>query len=512
MNKEIIINATNEETRIAITEDERLMELFVERPETQRMVGDIYKGKVSRVLPGMQAAFISIGMEQNAFLHFSDVSESTGQFLIDPEEAAEKLSENSPGAKNKNYLFNAARDLKKDQDILVQIMKEPIGTKGSRVTSQISIPGRFCVLIPNQTYVGVSRKISNFKEKKRLKNITRELLPANFGLILRTQAEGKSDKVIANDIKSLLKIWEKINQTIQKEKAPSLVYKDMGMASSIIRDLFTPDVTRVVVDSRKLMREISIYVKEVAPQLKHKIEYYRNKLPIFEHFNIEDEISKSLESKVWIKGGGYIVIEQTEALVSIDVNSGKFIGKKDHESNSLKINLAAAREIARQARLRDIGGLIVIDFIDMLDSQNKMKVFQELKREFHKDRSITKIEELSRFGLIEMTRQRVRPSVIHTIHEDCPQCHGTGLIPTSSTVLSQIERWIQKYRSGSGDRRITIRISPEIYSYVMAGRFSKRLQLMWKYWMKIKFAKDETLMSREYKIYDRENKTEITLN
>ncbi len=512
MNKEIIINATNEETRIAITEDERLMELFVERPETQRMVGDIYKGKISRVLPGMQAAFISIGLEQNAFLHFSDVSESTGQFLIDPEEEAEKTIKNGSNVKNKNDLFNAARDLKKDKDILVQIMKEPIGTKGSRVTSQISIPGRFCVLIPNQTYVGVSRKISNFKEKKRLKTIARELLPANFGLILRTQAEGKSDKIIANDIKGLLKNWEKINHNIQKEIAPALVYKDMGMASSIIRDLFTSDVTRVVIDSRKLMREISIYIKEVAPQLKHKIEYYRNKLPLFEHFNIEEEISKSLVSKVWIKGGGYIVIEQTEALVSIDVNSGKFIGKKDHETNSLKVNLAAARETARQARLRDLGGLIIIDFIDMLDNKNKIKVFKELKKEFQKDRSITKIEEISRFGLIEMTRQRVRPSVIHTIYEDCPQCNGTGLIPSPSTELSQIERWIQKYRSGSGDRRITIRISPEIYSYVMAGRFSKRLQLMWKYWIKIKFVKDESLMSREFNIYDKDNKTPITLN
>ncbi len=513
MNKEIIINSTNEETRIAITEDERLMELFVERPEAQRMVGDIYKGIVSRVLPGMQAAFITIGLEQNAFLHFSDVSDSTGQFLIDPDEEAESISNTSKKVhQNKITFFNAAKNLKKNNEIVVQIMKEPIGTKGSRVTSQISIPGRFCVLIPNETYIGVSRKISNFKEKKRLKNISRQILPPNFGLIVRTQAEGKSEKVLNNDIKSLIKMWEKIDGRIQKTAAPSLVYKDMGMASSIIRDLFTSDVTRVVVDSRKLMREITQYVREVAPQLKHKIEYYKNKMPIFEHHNIEDEINRSLESKVWIKGGGYIVIEQTEALVSIDVNSGKFIGKKDHESNSLKVNLAAAREVARQARLRDLGGLIVIDFIDMLANENKMKVFSELRREFHKDRSITKIEELSRFGLIEMTRQRVRPSVIHSLHEECPQCKGLGLIPTPSTEVSQLERWIQTYRAGKGDRRITVRVAPEIYSYVMSGKFSKRLQLMWKYWVKIKFVKDDNLGPREFKVYDRNNKTAITLN
>jgi ribonuclease G len=486
------------------------MELFVERPEAQRMVGDIYKGKVSRVLPGMQAAFISIGLEQNAFLHFSDVSGATGQFLIDPDEDSEKPAET--GKSERNDLFKAARDLKKDQDIVVQIMKEPIANKGSRVTSQISVPGRFCVLIPNETYIGVSRKISNYKEKKRLKNLARQTLPPNFGLIVRTQAEGKSEKVISNDIKSLVKIWNKINQQIQKVKAPNLVYKDMGMMSSIIRDLFTSDVTRVIVDSRKLMREINTYVREVAPQLKHKIEYYKSKLPIFEKFAIEEEINRSLEQKVWIKGGSYIVIQQTEALVSIDVNSGKFIGKKDHDSNSLKINLAAAREIARQARLRDLGGLIVIDFIDMLSEENKMRVYRELKKEFQKDRSITKIEELSRFGLMEMTRQRVRPSVIHSLHEDCPHCHGLGLIPTASTEISQLERWIQKYRAENGDRRITVRVTPEIYNYVMRGKFSRRLQLMWKYWVKIKFVKDDSLGTREFKVFDRTNKTQLSLN
>jgi ribonuclease G len=461
----------------------------------------------------MQAAFISIGLEQNGFLHFSDVSESTGQFLIDPDEESERISNNNSKVEQvKRSYFNAAKELKKNNEIVVQIMKEPIGTKGSRVTSQISIPGRFCVLIPNENYIGVSRKISNFKEKKRLKSIAKQTLPPNFGLIVRTQAEGKSEKVLNTDIKSLIKMWEKINAKIQKSTAPELVYKDMGMASSIIRDLFTPDVTRVVVDSRKLMREISQYVRDVAPQLKHKIEYYKIRKPIFEHFNIEDEIIRSMESKAWIKGGGYIIIEQTEALVSIDVNSGKFIGKKDHETNSLKINMAAAREIARQARLRDLGGLIVIDFIDMLNNENKMKVYSELRKEFHKDRSITKIEEMSRFGLIEMTRQRVRPSVIHSLHEECPQCHGLGLIPTPSSEVSRLERWIQSYRAGKGDRRITIRAAPELYSYVMAGKFSKRLQLMWKYWVKLKFVRDESLQSREFKVYDKKNKTPITLN
>jgi ribonuclease G len=506
MKKEIIINATNEETRIAIREDEQLVELFVEKPEAQRMVGDIYLGKVSRVLPGMQAAFIDIGHEQNAFLHFSDVSEATNQFLVDFED---EDTEGVTPTSDQN--FDAAKDLKQGNDIVVQIMKEPIGSKGSRVTSQISIPGRYAVLVPNQTYIGVSRKIQNFKEKKRLKSIARQTLPKNFGLIIRTQAEEKHDKLLMTDIKGLLKLWEKINNRIKDAKAPANVYKDMGMASSIIRDLFTPDLDRVVIDSRKLMGEIISYVKEVTPKLKHKIEYYKNRTPIFEKFDIEKQISRSMVSKVWLKNGGYVVIQQTEAMVSIDVNSGKFIGRKDHETNSLKINMQAAREIARQVRLRDIGGLIVIDFIDVLQENNKQKIFQELKREFYKDRSITKIEEMSRFGLIEMTRQRIRPSVLHSMHEDCPLCKGSGLVPSLNTIVADLERWIQFYRAEGGDRRISVRVTPEIYSYVMRGKFSRRLQLMWKYWMKINFVRDEDIKYREYKVFDRKNKTEIVL-
>jgi len=507
MKKEIIFNATNEETRIAIREDEQLVELFIEKPEAQRMVGDIYLGKVSRVLPGMQAAFIDIGQEQNAFLHFSDVSGATNQFLVDFEDEDE--SETRQPISNEN--FNAAKDLKQGNDIVVQIMKEPIGSKGPRVTSQISVPGRFAVLVPNQKYIGVSRKILNFKEKKRLKTIARQMLPKNFGLIIRTQAEEKPDRMLIYDIKGLLKLWGKIDNKIRDSKAPAIVYKDMGMASSIIRDLFTPDVDRVVVDSRKLMSEIISYVKEVTPKLKHKIEYYKGKSPVFEYFEIEKQISKSMVSKVWLKNGAYIVIQQTEAMVSIDVNSGKFIGKKDHETNSLKINRAAAREIARQVRLRDIGGLIVIDFIDVLKDENKHKIFQELKREFHKDRSITKIETISRFGLIEMTRQRIRPSVLHSMHEDCPLCKGTGLVPSLNTIIADLERWIQFYKAQGGDRRISVRVTPEIHSYVMQGRFSRRLQLMWKYWIKINFIMDDSLKFREYKIYDRKNKLELIL-
>ncbi len=506
MTKEIIINSTNEETRIAILEDSKLVELFVERPEYERMVGDIYKGKVSRVLPGMQAAFIDIGHEQNAFLHFSDVTASYQDYFIDYDEEEDARNHKVRQVSEK---FDVAKNLKKGQDILVQIIKEPISTKGCRVTAEVALPGRFVVLIPGKPHVGISRKISDRKERRRLKEIAKQILPPNFGLIIRTVAEGKQEKLIKKDLNQLINSWKKLETKMRAQSAPVLIYKDMAMASSIIRDLFTADIDRVVLDSRRLMREIVNYTKYVAPQLVRKISYHKSRNPIFDDFKIEKEIENMGENKVWLRNGGYIIIEQTEALVSIDVNSGKFIGRKDHESNSLKINLEAAREIARQARLRDLGGLMVIDFIDVLEADNKRKIFKELKKEFSKDRSITKIEGISRFGLIEMTRQRVRPSVLHTINDSCPVCNGTGLVPTLNTSVSAIERWIQRYRSGKGDRRITIHVPEDVYKYLNRGRYNRRLKLMWKYWIKIRLVKNNNLKFGEFQVYDRLNKKRL---
>jgi ribonuclease G len=506
MKKEIIINSTNEETRIAILEDSKLVELFVERPEYERMVGDIYKGVVSRVVPGMQAAFISIGQPQNAFLHFSDVTSSYQNYFVDYEDEDEEEGAVAKQPPPKAEEFDVAKMLKKDQEILVQILKEPIGTKGCRVTTEVALPGRFVVLIPNKKHIGISRKIQQPKERKRLRDLAKQILPENYGLIIRTVAENKDEKELKKDLNKLVNTWRKVDKKIKAQPAPTLVYKDMAMASSIIRDLFTADVDRVVVDSRKLMREIASYIKYVAPQLVHKINYFQDKAPIFDTFGIEKDIEKIGESKAWLKNGGYVVIEQTEALVSIDVNSGKFIGRRDHESNSLKINLEAAREIARQARLRDLGGIIVIDFIDMMEHENRKKIFVELRKEFAKDRSITKIEEVSRFGLIEMTRQRVRPSVLYSINDSCPTCAGTGLVPTMNTTVSTIERWIQRYRIGRGDRRISIRIRPEVHEYLTEGRFSRLLKLMWKYWMKITLVSDIQIPIGKFMVYDRLDK------
>ncbi|GAB4168410.1 MAG: Rne/Rng family ribonuclease [Calditrichia bacterium] len=509
MTKHIIINSTNEDTRIAILEGNKLVEVFVERPDNERMVGDIYKAQVKKVVPGMQAAFIDIGHEQDAFLHFSDFDSTNPEMFLEEDDEYDDDEKESTPVKKRMTDEEIAQFLRKNKELIVQIVKEPISNKGPRVSMDIAIPGRFLVLVPNENRVGISKKISNRDERRRLRDIARKILPKNYGLIVRTVAEGKKEKDIKQDLQKLLKTWRQVEQKIKNSPSPMLIYKDMSMASSVIRDLFTHDVERVVVDSRKLYRDIISYLKDTAPGLEKRVEYYKSKEPIFDAFNIEQELQNSIEKKVWLKNGGYLFIEHTEALVSIDVNSGKYFGKKDHEAHSLKINLEAAREIARQVRLRDIGGLIVIDFIDMQEEANKEKIVNELKKEFSKDKATTKIADVSPFGLIEMTRQRIRPSLIHNISDPCPYCHGVGLIPTKGTVVSKLEMWIRRYKAGDFDRRIILKVHPEMYDYLTKGHFSRIFRLMWKYWIKISLEIDDHLKVHEFRIYSRKKHEDI---
>ncbi|MCK5078055.1 MAG: Rne/Rng family ribonuclease, partial [Calditrichia bacterium] len=370
MKKEILINSTNEDTRIAILEDKRLVEVFVERPDNERMVGDIYKGRVKKIITGMQAAFVDIGNEQDAFLHFSDFGANQTEAFADADDEDDN-GRKKPSIKKSTSDEDIAKILKNNKEIMVQIVKEPIANKGPRVTNEVSLPGRFVVLVPNENRIGISRKISDRGERRRLKKISKSILPENYGLIIRTVASGKSEKIIKDDLIKLIRQWKIIEKKKETGPSPLLLFKDMSMASSIIRDFFTNDVEHVVVDSRKLHKDVLSYLKDVAPNLINKLEHYKLKEPLFDAFKVEDEIHKSLSRKVWLKNGGYLFIEQTEALVSVDVNSGKYFGKKDHEDHSLKINMEAAREVARQIRLRDLGGLIVIDFIDMSEEASK---------------------------------------------------------------------------------------------------------------------------------------------
>jgi len=503
MKREILINQSIGETRIAILEDGKLVELFVERPENERTVGDIYLGKVVNVVQGMRAAFVDIGQEQDAFLHFSDVGETVLEYgsmvEVEPDDESTVARRNSRGPL-----------IREGQEILVQITKEPISTKGSRVTTEISLPGRFLVLMPNSHLIGVSKKIESVQERRRLKKVARAIRPEGFGLIVRTVAEGKDEETLRADFESLMKTWEKIERKARKEKPPVRIHKEVGLTSSVIRDLFTNDVTRLVVDARKLYREINAYLKDVAPHLMNRVEFYRDAKPIFDAYGIETEIERSLTRKIWLRSGGYIIFDHTEAMVVIDVNSGKFIGRRDHEQNALRINLEAAHEIARQLRLRDIGGLIVIDFIDMTDERNRKRLYDEFRRELHRDRAQVSVVPMSQFGLVEMTRERVRPSLIYSFSEPCPTCDATGRVVSKNTVVTKIERWIKRFKTTSKEKFIELHLNPEMQLYLTKGWRSLLRRLMWRYWIKIDVVRDETLRLDDFRVISKKTQEDIT--
>ncbi|MFC1731963.1 ribonuclease E/G [candidate division KSB1 bacterium] len=500
--KEIVINTTTSETRIAILENGTLNELYIERPENVRMVGDIYKGKVSKVLPGMMAAFIDIGQPQNAFLHFSDISSPFFSYI--------STSDQPRRTSERRRLADMEVKLKEGQEVNVQVTKEPLAAKGARVTTAVTIPGRFLVLVPNERYIGVSKKIDSFRERKRLKRVAKEILPKNFGLIVRTVASNKDEEILIKDLENLTSTWKEIEKIASKNAAPCLLYKDFSMASSVIRDIFTSDVERVVIDNKKLLRNINTYLKDAAPQLLEKVEYYNLQKPVYEEFNIEKELIKIVDPKVWLPGGGHIVINHTEAMVTIDVNSGKFIGGTNYEANATKVNLQAAREIGRQLRLRDIGGLIVIDFIDLAEEKNRKRVYYEIRNEMRKDRSKTSILPMSEYGLIEMTRQRIRPSLLYTFSDVCPHCRGTGRILSKESIASSIESWIKRFKMSRKERRLVLQVNQELRDYLINGWGNHLFKFMWKFWMKIDIETITELKPDEFRFILKKTGEDIT--
>ena len=508
MQKDIIINVSEHETRLAILGDLKLVELLVERPEKERMVGDIYHGVVKAVLPGMQAAFIDIGLDKSAFLHFSDIGDFTSQ--LDLLYEAELLEEEEGTKRQKETPQTIQQILKQGQEIFVQVTKEPIGTKGSRVTTQLSLPGRSVVLVPGEDHVGVSRKISNWAEKRRLKKLAYELLPEGFGCIVRTVAEGKERKELKSDVSNLVKLWRKIKKQAEKTKAPALLHKDIGMVSSIMRDILTPEVNSVIVDSKRECKGILSYLKSVARGLRFKVKLYEGKVPIFDAYNIEPEIEKMLERKVWIKKGAYFVIDQTEAMVTIDVNTGRFVGKTTQESTVLKTNLEAVKEIARQIRLRDIGGLIIVDFIDMESAENRKKVFDEFRHAFRNDRSKNSILPISDFGLIEMTRQRIRPSILYTLSERCPCCQGIGRVVSKETVCMKIERWLKRAKVGSKSKRYKLHVNPELGEILAQGKVNRIQKLNKELRLDIRLVKDERFPAERFQVFSADDDTDVT--
>ncbi len=503
MKREILINGSQRETRVAILEDDRLVELLVDRPDHRRIVGDIYLGRVEAVLPGIQAAFVDIGLEKSAFLHASD--------LLEPEEDEEPGSEEGDDAfeeaetaasgegaeggedenrrggrrgrrngdaggneprqrevRSRRQLPDISDLLKKGQTLLVQVTKEPISTKGCRVTAQISLPGRFLVYMPYASKVGVSRKIESKELRARLREMVSSMLAEDAGgMIVRTVAEDVTEDSFRREVESLLNIWRKINKKKTFVRAPALVQRETSLTRGIIRDLFSAKVDALHVDSKELFNEIENYLKGVDPELMSRVNLYAEAVPLFDKFDIENEIRDLFKARCDLPTGGYIIIQPTEALVSIDVNTGRYTGKKDPEKTILKTNLEASREIARQIRLRDIGGIIVCDFIDMETRANRERVLQELRTHLGRDRARTKAFAVSELGLIEMTRQRVRPSLWHSMTSECPDCGGTGRVFTPEVVARRLERSLKRAGRERRERQMAIRLHPEVALYLL---------------------------------------------
>ena len=492
MKKEIIINVEPSETRIGIKEDGELVEFMVERSGERVTVGDLYKARVTAVLPGMQAAFLDIGHDKSAFLHVSDM----GGELTDFEDIEERFDVESElpreqAGRGKGQAIEKL--LSKGDEVLAQVTKEPIGTKGSRVSTQISLPGRYLVLMPNDSLLGISRKIEDREERHRIKEIVAPLKPSDMGLIVRTAGVGMGTKQFAADIKFLTNLWKKVAKRTQKARTPSLIHKDIEIITRLVRDLFTEDVTRIVVDSKREHKEILSYLRSSAPNLRSRVHLYKEDTPIFDAYEIEKETEKILSRIVALKKGGFISIDHTEALVAIDVNTGRYRGAKDQEETALRTNLQAAAEVARQLRLRDLGGIIVIDFIDMQNEENRKRLLEELRAGLRCDRSRTKTLRVSEMGLVEMTRQRVRPSLGQMLSETCPACSGAGRVLSLESIEMRLERMLKRLRARNSEKRLTVYLGPEVAFHMLSDRSRRIMRLEKQFGIEIDVKDDASL-------------------
>ena len=555
--KEIVINAKREnEVRIAITENGRLVELFVENPGTVRHVGEIFLGKVAKVIPGMNAAFINVGLSQDAFLHFSDVGDSfdgsmsflatEGADMHDDDDESEddefeEDGEESPAPSSPQLRLKGASndagdtsvrtdarpaiksppkvqrkafstmemptvDIQPGQNILVQVTREAFANKGVRVTSRLSLPGRFLVLVPFEPGIGISKKVFSVRERRRLRKVIRSLKPKDVGVIIRTVAENKEESALREDLQNLLNDWNSIQQKIKDKEPPLLAFQDTNITNSVLRDLFSNDITKIIVDDKKMYREVLDYIQWASPNLAGTVELFKGNEPVFDTLGIEEEIESTMSRKIMLPSGGYLFIEKTEAMVVIDVNSGRYAARREQELNSLKTNLESAREVARQLRLRDIGGIIVVDFIDMIDERNKKKVYDEMKKELRRDRAKSSILPLTDFGLMQITRQRIRQSMSDTLSDQCPACGGTGMLVSQQTIIHQIERWLERYKEEGPGGSLSLRVNPLIGNVLGGSFFSKWGKMRRRTSVHAKLIVDEALRGDEFKFINSDNK------
>jgi len=522
MNKEMIISSNGHDTRVAILEDDQVVEIFIERENQRGVVGNVYKGRVSKVLPGMQSSFVDIGLERDAFLYVSEVvtpaefeklesaedddAAATVAVLADAPEppaesddasgaiavaavAVERTVERRASARggreprddsSSGSTRGYARDdrerpevriedlLKEGQEVLVQVVKEPLGTKGARLTSHVTMPGRFLVFMPTVDHVGVSRKIESREERSRLRGIVKEFREEHGftgGVIIRTAASGRSKEDIVSDLAYFHQVWTEIRSRMETRRAPAVLFQEQSLVTKLLRDLLTEDYSAIRLDNEQEHRRVLALVERIMPNLVPRVKLYSKDYPIFEEYGVQAEIDKALRSKVWLKSGGYLVINQTEALVAIDVNTGRYVGKKSSgrlEDTIVKTNLEAVKEIVRQIRLRDLGGIIVLDLIDMEEKKNRQKVFQEVEKELRRDRSPSKAIQVSDFGLVIVTRKRVKQSIERQLTDPCPYCSGSGSIKSASTICYEILIEMKKIASDIEGQGVLLRVNPDI--------------------------------------------------
>ena len=477
MSKRIVINAGPIETRVAVQEGNLLTDLYLERHRHRSIVGSVYKGTVTNVLPGMQAAFVNIGLTKDAFLYAGDYTASRGVEAAalapppledeDPDVDADvEVDEAEPP--RREAMAPIEQVLSRGQDVLVQVSKESLGTKGARVTSFISLPGRYLVYMPQTQHVGVSRRIRDDRERDRLRAALRSLSLPPGGYILRTNAEGKGESEFAADVEFLSRLWAQIQARYEQATPPAVLHEEADLTFRVVRDLFSPEVDEFVVDSAEVHAKCLEYVRALVPALEDCVKLYTERAPIFDHYGIEKDIEKALRRRVWLKSGGYIVIDHTEALVSIDVNTGKYVGKRDFEQTVLKINMEAVTEVVRQIRLRDLGGIIIIDFIDMEVPEHREQVYKALKRALAEDKARTNVLEISELGLVEMTRKRVRQDLRALLSVTCPTCRGSGVTKSNETLAAEVYRVIQAKaaaESQPGHHEVVARVHPDLAAY-----------------------------------------------
>lgn len=468
MERHILISKDANETQVAILEDGRLDEFYIERGDSKKLFGNIYEGIVKTVIPGIDAAFVDIGTGKDGFLYVGDALRSPLDLDAEFDDSNER-EEGKEKDKHKHRQHHHSRRqrieevLKVGQKVIVQVVKEPIGNKGPRLTTQFSIPARYLVMMPGEEKIGISRRVENRGERERIRNIFKNLeIPKGVGFIVRTNAEGKSDKDFSRDIRYLIRLWKKIHSMISARKAPVMIHQELGLVERVVRDYVNEDTTKMTVDHPEIYKKLKRFIAVYMPGQNLNIEFSKEQGSLFERHNIEKEIERTFQKNVYLKSGGYIAIEQTEGLVAIDVNTGKFTGNKNLEETVYRNNMDAAAEIARQLRLRDVGGIVVIDFIDMEQANHRRNLFQAFKEAVSKDRAKTHILQLSELGLVEMTRQRIRPSLESAVYDTCPYCEGKGMVKSNTTMAIKVIRDLRRAMRESKDRIVNVYVHPDV--------------------------------------------------